>query len=345
MRIRVETQGSDPYNFHITSEERLLLAGLAQGVRLPYECGTGTCGQCRAILEEGTVSELWPDAPGNKYRRQERNEILMCQTRACTDCVLRVPATSLAQFTEAPPPNYFTGRVQTTEVLSPDVLGVRIELERPLKALPGQFVLLEFAEIDGPRAYSLTTSERTTNLNLLVRRKIGGLLTDWLFSPSCIEQPIKLFGPLGRSVFRKENDKDLLLIAGGTGVASTAAILRAAAKAQHFESYKANVFFGVRSPSDVFYFDELQAFAESAPRDAITINVCFSENSSQLPAPSGVNFRNGFIHEVVSEALSDVNPCETTAILSGPPPMIDATLKTLIKAKFSARQIRYDKFS
>jgi toluene monooxygenase electron transfer component len=343
VRIRVESQGSAPYSFFTANGERLLHAGLAQGLELPYECGTGTCGLCRAVLEEGTVSDLWSDAPGNKYKRRERNEILMCQSAACSDCVLRLPAAPVPSANPHPP-TYVQGRIRGTEILSPGVLRLRLELERPLRVLPGHFVLIEAPGIDGPRAYSLTTSQRAKQLDLLIRRKIGGLLTEWLFSAGCIGQTIKLFGPMGKAVFRIDTDKDLLLAAGGTGVASTVAILDAATKAGHFESHKAHIFFGVRTPGDVFYLDELRGFADGVPRGAITINVCFSDSPAHSTAPVGLQFRDGFVHEIVKKDLPDINPGLTTALLYGPPPMIDAMLATLIKAKFSARQIRYDKF-
>src|SRR6267142_1455386 len=46
--------------------ERLLHAGLRQGIALPYECGTGTCGTCKAKLISGKVRDSWPSAPGAK---------------------------------------------------------------------------------------------------------------------------------------------------------------------------------------------------------------------------------------------------------------------------------------
>ena len=269
----------------------------------------------------------------------------MCQSCPETDCVLKVPPAVASSFSGLPAPNYFRGHVASTPVLTRDVLKLRVELERPLKALPGQFVLLDNANIQGSRAYLLTTSERTTQIDLLIRRKVEGRLTDWLFSPQCVGEPVNIFGPIGRAVFRLETDQDLLLAAGGTGIASTLAILRAASKIGHFESNRANVFFGVRTPDDVFCLDELSAFSETAPSGAININVCFSHSTESPVAGPGVRFRNGFVHEIVKEDIGMIAPAQTTALLSGPPPMIDAMLALLIKSKVPARQIRYDKFS
>ena len=50
--------------YHVRPGERLLHAGLAAGIGLPYECATGTCGSCKATVLEGSVRTLWDEAPG-----------------------------------------------------------------------------------------------------------------------------------------------------------------------------------------------------------------------------------------------------------------------------------------
>ena len=41
------------YRFEAAAGEKILYAGLRSQIGLPYECGTGTCGTCRAKLIEG----------------------------------------------------------------------------------------------------------------------------------------------------------------------------------------------------------------------------------------------------------------------------------------------------
>jgi toluene monooxygenase electron transfer component len=36
------------YQFEVEQGARMLYAGLAAGISLPYECGSGTCGTCKA---------------------------------------------------------------------------------------------------------------------------------------------------------------------------------------------------------------------------------------------------------------------------------------------------------
>ena len=76
-------------DFECEAGEKILHAGLRSGVELPYECGTGTCGTCKARLVSGRHESEWPEAPGHRYLKSAA-EILMCQSVAHEDCGLEV---------------------------------------------------------------------------------------------------------------------------------------------------------------------------------------------------------------------------------------------------------------
>ena len=42
--------------------------------------------------DEREVEVRWKEAPGAKKLKPDKGDVLMCQTRALTDCVLRVPS-------------------------------------------------------------------------------------------------------------------------------------------------------------------------------------------------------------------------------------------------------------
>src|SRR5215471_11140126 len=91
MKIAVQTKTRE-FAFECGANEAILHAGLRQGLSLPYECATGTCGTCRARVMSGEVDIGWQDAPGLANLKREKGDLLMCQTRPRGDCVLRVPA-------------------------------------------------------------------------------------------------------------------------------------------------------------------------------------------------------------------------------------------------------------
>src|ERR1041384_4454494 len=91
MKITVQNKGVEVV-FDCDAREAILHAGLRQGLELPYECATGTCGTCRARVVSGDFDMRWKEAPGAARLKPEKGDILMCQTLARSDCVLKVPA-------------------------------------------------------------------------------------------------------------------------------------------------------------------------------------------------------------------------------------------------------------
>lgn len=90
MRILAKAK-NQTHTFDGEAGEKILDAGLRSGIALPYECGSGTCGTCRARLVGGDIEAPWPEAPGRLMLKPETGEFLMCQCVALTDCVLEVP--------------------------------------------------------------------------------------------------------------------------------------------------------------------------------------------------------------------------------------------------------------
>src|SRR5262245_66539844 len=91
MAVRVLVRSkAQPCSFEVAPGEAILHAGLRSGLVLPYECGTGTCGTCKARLVDGDVHSLWPEAPGQAGLKRDVGEFLMCQCVARADVVIEV---------------------------------------------------------------------------------------------------------------------------------------------------------------------------------------------------------------------------------------------------------------
>jgi toluene monooxygenase electron transfer component len=334
------------YDFECAPGERILYAGLRQGLGLPYECASGTCGTCKATLAEGRTAYAWEEAPGRKYTRPERGEILMCQSLALSDVAL-----SLSRPLDAPPrrrPDYFSGTIVRARKLVEDVLEFDVELERPLSFDAGQFVLLQADAVRGARSYSMVNFESpSSELRFLVKRLPGGAMTGWLFSHRLEGAAVRGYGPLGRATFDPAEAAHIVCIAGGSGIAGMMSMLSRGARQEHFRRYDARVFFGVRTPRDAFYLEELKSHARRFPQ-RVRVVVGFSDEdpTDQVRAAHPeLEFERGFIHEVARRGLGAA-PADTMVYIAGPPPMVEATLRMLLlDLKHSPRLIRYDKFS
>jgi len=179
VRITVKAR-SGASEFDCEPGEKILHAGLRSGFELPYECGTGTCGTCKATLVSGRVESEWPEAPGGRYLKSPA-ELLMCQCLARDDCALEVGVLKTREA-GAPLPGALGGHVRGWRRLTHDVAAFDVTLDRPLDFDAGQFALLSVPGIAGARAYSMVNFERAARrLSFVVKKKPGGTVSEWLF--------------------------------------------------------------------------------------------------------------------------------------------------------------------
>ena len=341
----VVTARNGTRDFECRHGEKILHAGLRSGIELPYECATGTCGTCKARLVSGRIESEWPEAPGRRYLKSE-TELLMCQSVAHDDCALEVGVP--LKEPSAPAPRALAGVVRGYRRLTHDVAAFDLDIDGPLNFAAGQFAIITVPGIAGARAYSMVNFERRAErLSFVVKKKPGGAVSEWLFGGGVEGARLGLVAPLGHATFHAGQGKHVLCIAGGSGIAGMMSILALACQAGHFAAWDGHVFFGVRTARDGFFLDELEAFRTQHPA-RLTVTVALSDEdvpASLAAAYPGFAFARGFVHAVAGEHMKG-RFAEVRAYVAGPPPMVDASLRLLLReARLPPADIRYDKFS
>jgi toluene monooxygenase electron transfer component len=325
----------------------VLYAGLRAQIDLPYECGTGTCGTCKARLVEGRVIDGWADAPGRKYLRGG-SEFLMCQCAAETDLVVEVPSFVHAVGPGASAAVARRGVIAASRMLTHDIAALEIALDRAVDFDAGQFMVMAAPGVPGYRAYSMVNYEREARrLEFVIKKKPGGGVSEWLFGAGRDGAAVDLMGPLGKATFYPGLGKNILCIAGGSGIAGIMSILARAAQERYFDRHRGDVYFGVRAMKDAFYLRELAAVRERcAPRLAVTVALSDEEvpEAARREHPA-LAFEQGLVHEVAARGMKGRYD-NVLAYAAGPPPAVDAALRMLLlEAKLTTNNIRYDKFS
>ena len=347
MRISVRTRG-ESFEFDCAEGEKILHAGLRAGIALPYECGSGVCGTCKAEARKGEIDEGWPEAPGRTYVKPERSEFLMCQAAARSDCVIGVRARVGRLADDVPAPGAVAGRIAGVEELTHDVRRVAVAIDRPVSFDAGQFMLVGAAAVEGRRAYSMADYRLPTDrLAFVVKQVPEGGFTGWLFAGDRTGAELDLFGPLGVATYAPPLPNDLVCIAGGSGLAPMLSILDRAVEAGHFETRRGDLFFGVRAERDVYLLDRLEACAgRGSGRLEVTVVLSDAAPAAELiAAHPELRFDTGFVHEAAMRRMAG-RWGNAMAYLAGPPPMVDATLRALVtEARLAPSAIRYDKFS
>ena len=348
MKVELIGAGETVQVYESKSSSRLLYSGLKEGADVPYECATGTCGTCKVKRISGEFSWLWPEAPARALLKSA-DDFLLCQCAAVTDLKVEVrsklkPIKEIAQR-----PQWLTSEINNSATVAPGVMTFSVKLSQPISFLPGQFMVLEFAGVQGGRAWSMTNQAKLTDtLDFVIKKKPQGLLSDYLFEKeNLIGLKANLFGPIGKAVYDGELDRDLVCIAGGTGMAGMMSILAAFIDGGAYRRNRADVFFGVRTPADLFFESELRQFVEQSD-GALRVVVAFSDApaSAELIAKNPLlTFDQGFIHEVAMRMMEGQFTPKTRAYLAGPPPLVDCALRMLLlKARLPATEILYDKF-
>lgn len=346
MLIRAKTK-TGAVEFNAAPGESILYAGLRNGLPLPYECATGTCGTCKARRGSGDVQITWPQAPGASYIKAERGDFLMCQAVAGTGCEIEIP--SVVDLNRAPPhrPVHGSGRVVRIERLTHDVLAIQVDIGRVISFQAGQFLVMRTDGIEGYRAYSMVNfAPSTSTLEFVIKRKHGGRFCDWLFERARAGETFDWFGPLGKATFEPAEQRSILAIAGGSGIASIMSILSLGHQARHFDHFDASIFFGVRGNADVFYAERLNEHAAAfGGRLKITVALSHEPPSDEIKQRyPAIGFAAGFVHEVAGREMAG-QMAGRVAYLAGPPPMVDAAIRMLIlQGRLPAADVRYDKF-
>lgn len=353
MKITVARKVGESLCFDANSGEKVLHAALRSRLTVPYECATGTCGSCRAKLVSGELDQCWSNAPGRKALKVNRGEFLMCQCVAQSDCEIRIPAVVEVKELEVPVPAHIAGSISGFKNLTGDVMSFSVSLQQEMSFQAGQFILLQLPGVEGARAYSMVNyATRTRQLEFVIKRFKGGKCSEWFFDKTNQNSDVTLFGPLGHAVFEPQLEHDLLLLAGGSGIAGMMAILEQADQIGYLRTYNIDLIFGVKSAQDTFYLPILRKHAAKYP-DTLQISIALSEAQNAddnhgmtgdlADLPANLKIAQGFVHELVSETRANTN---TMGFIAGPPPMVDASIRELIVGKeFDVDRIRYDKFA
>ncbi|MCY4480766.1 MAG: 2Fe-2S iron-sulfur cluster binding domain-containing protein [Rhodospirillales bacterium] len=325
--IRLEPSGD---SFVCNPGETILRAGLAAGFAMPYECASGSCSSCKGRLLEGAVEHIWPDATGLSERdRRKGDRILCCQALPQGDVTVQVRLGEVegARKEQAPAP--FKATVETLERLVPGVIAFSCRPAQPVPFLPGQYVLLQVPGGER-RAFSMANTEAET-LDFIVKEKPGGHASRYLFDELAAGDTVSLEGPYGRAYLRTPPVREIVCVAGGSGLAPILSVAKAAIADPDTPAVR--LFFGANAAEELFMVDEMQALAAAHDRLSLTLAV-------RDGAPGAAT---GLVGDVALAAMEDLDDCDF--YMAGPPGLIDAILRPVMRCgKVKPERIFFDRF-
>lgn len=331
------TNQKDGSSFTQAAGDSILRAALRAGVGLAYECNSGGCGGCKFELLEGEIENLWPEAPGLSERDKRRNRHLACQCRARGD--ITIAASSAGEYVPYLSPRRQSAQLAGVREITHDIREFRFVAAQAADFLPGQYAMLDLPGVAGSRAYSLAnTPNGQREWHFQIRRVPHGQGTHTLFDRLTVGDEIGLDGPYGVAWLRTDSPRDIVCVAGGSGLAPMLSIARGAVAAGMLGERTLYFFYGARTPRDVCGEDMLRALAGFDERIRFIPVV-------SLPGEDGRwSGATGYVHDQLERVL----PGSLTAYefyFAGPPPMTQALQELLmIGHQVPFGQIHFDRF-
>ena len=336
------------YRFECPSNGVILYEALCAGIPLAYSCATGTCGTCAVRVLDGSVTNLWPEAPG--LPPSARGRVLACQSGACVPVRLRGSVSSSSGRRSSFAPRYLTGGIAQFTWSAPGVTEMWLQLDLRLTFTPGQYILVWFPGVQGPRALSVANTERAplTRVRLFVRPRNGSALHALLRSARPEGLPLRVFGPLGNACLDDQAAQGAITcVAGSTGLAPMLPIL--SEWVDRSGASTGRLVYGVRSRADALALEDLRGISRRANGRLDTVIALSEPREGEIQAMQRqlkdfAHVVGAYAHEAVREMLYGERR-EGFAFVAGPKPMVQATVKTLVlQGGLSAAAIRSDDF-
>lgn len=317
--------------------DTILRAALRAGLGYSYECNSGGCGSCKFDLLEGEVETLWPDAPGLSERDKRKGKRLACQCRAVGSVTIKVSTAPEYQ----PPirPKRQRARLVGSHDITHDIREFCFLADGDAEFLPGQYAMLDLPGLDSSRAYSMSnTGNAQREWHFQVRRVLHGAGTRVLFEKLAVGDEIGLDGPYGLAYLRTEAPRDLVCVAGGSGLAPMVSIARGAAEAWMLADRKLYFFYGARTARDVCgeaMLRELPGFGRQIVYSPVV----------SLPGDNGDwAGETGYVHDAVARGLPSAL-ADFEFYFAGPPPMTQALQELLMVGhRVPFDHIHFDRF-
>ena len=312
-------------------DETVLDAAFRQGYSLVYGCREGQCSACKCFLLEGEVTLKRYSTFALSDSEESSGYTLLCRAMPDTDLtveLLHVQENYRLEHAIAEHP----GTVASCEALTSDIYRLVLDVDPSLDFTPGQYMDLHLPGSDDVRrSFSMAGLPGSGQIDFLIKAYAGGVFAELLAAGLEPGTPIEMTGPYG-SMRMSDHDRDVLMVAGGSGMAPVLALLRELARAA--SSRKIRFFYGARTSADLICGEEIRALGAQLP------NFTYTEVLSDEEWDGAT----GWVHEVAGAAIAELE--EPEIYTCGPPPMVDALIELLTTAHgVDEKEIHYDKFT
>lgn len=205
--------------------------------------------------------------------------------------------------------------------------------------LAGQHVDVRLTADDGytaQRSYSIAAPADGDRVELTVQRVPDGEVSPYLTEVFAKGDPVELRGPVGGwFVWRPADTAPVLLVAGGSGIVPLMAMVRARRAAGSRVPFR--LIYSVRTPSDVYYADELRRRA----RDDGGLDVTYAYTRA---VPDGWREPPRRLGVAAVNTAGWPPDLEPACFVCGPTGFVEAVADILVALGHDPRRVRTERF-
>lgn len=237
-----------------------------------------------------------------------------------------------AEQDAAKAPAWWTAEVTECETPVPHVAVLTLRPDVPLPYLPGQHITVQTPHWPRVwRRYSIANAPREDGtLTLHVRAVPGGLVSTSLLHTKPGDTLV--LGPAeGTMIADTESERDVLCLAGGTGLAPVKAIIEAITHANGLRKQrKIALYFGARTSYALYDMRALRAMELDHPR--LQVVPVMSDQAAGLDS----------MHGTITDIAATTPWTKREVYISGPDAMIVSTVSALRDLGASPERLHYD---
>lgn len=298
------------------------------GINIPLDCADGACGTCKCKMRSGIfdagdyIEEALSDEDA------EAGYALACQVRPESDLVVDILASAAACKVKSTP---VATEIKELNRLSSEIYQLKLSATdgSSFQFLPGQYVNIEVPGTSQTRSYSFSSPPDAAEGEFLIKLVPGGLMSSYIKEEARVGSALNIVTPLG-SFYLREAQRDLIFIAGGTGIAPFVAMLEKLRSEK--STTPVHLFYGATTGENLVELERLNAFSEIMPLQLFT---CTSNEQAE-------GHEKGFVtqwmtKELLGDKTYDIYIC-------GPNAMVEAVRTTLEKGAIQHDNFYMEKF-
>lgn len=307
---------------------------------IPFACKAGACGTCATPVVEGIdnlarVTAREARTLTNLKLDLDTHRLPCLKDVGAGDVVWGVPYNAEDTAAEL---GHHTVVVESYRPLNLTVCEIRFYVETEGFAYaPGQYMIFSIPGTPHAvrRSYSISTPPSDVrHFEVCVRAVAGGRGSNFIHQLRPGDQ-LQVEGPFGDFVLDEESERDIVMIATGTGMAPIKSMLMHLLEKR--SRRRVRLFFGLRHEADLFHTDLLRGLKAHYP--GFEYRICLSRADREHWSGAC-----GRVTDLIDRHLEPGDADHTEVYLCGGRPMIDSCCERLRALGFADETIKYERF-